>query len=659
MQACIFCVEKHVAKAKVYHDEARAGYAGRVGMALGELAAAEEEAKDGYPVLAQELRRIRKEMETERKDYQAPWEDLLAGIEVLVAVADPATRKMPESERLPVPETTTAPPSSSSTTPPKQRNMSEVPAAGVPMVDGKPLVTPITTGAPAVRKQPVTIAPITGTVSKNPPAEPGCTSCAIASELKANGTLDRVRAENIADHTAGLPARRVVILTSLGDFNPAYSLVTCILDQARALHLAGKRVSVFVNKGCNRTQLPPLPPEIEIRDVMPAHSLKEDVVHEKTYTDTLTALVTHLRYFGSAAVITHDFVFQSWFVTYAKVMHEISKQLGAQFRFYHVMHSSVGSPPRDPEIRKLRATIPTGHQMLALSEADLPYLTKYYGATMDRFYVVPNIRDPRLLLNLSAEACEIVDKTQLHLASIAQVYPLSAPRMSAKGLQHVIRLFAKLQQETDSSAQLRLVVVDAHANGIEGKKQKASMQALAVAEGLHDGVLWFSSDIVPKKAASGLSANDVQGLMRLANLFAFPSVSEAGSLVLQEATLAGNLVVLNASLPCLLEQYRGAHVLAHPWGSSKRETPDPSEGLGGLVNTIWQRVLENSKVSRAPWRLNSAEVLGYRLNEVLVIPPLPAAATKTLEQLKAEQQALVRTTARPRTPTPPAAKPTA
>lgn len=630
MTPCIFCVEKHVARAHGYFEEARSGYPGRIGMALGELSLAEDEAREDYPELAQVLREERKRLEVGRQTYSVPWEELLGRIEEMSRTADPSTRKVapadPATEPAPVPAPAPAPEPL-----PETSTTAALVRPDLPVV-GKPVIRPPNPPQAAVKVQPKaaavpTIRPPAVKVSK------GCTPCEVSKELQASGLADRFRHENIADQEAHLAPRRVVILTTLGDFNPAYSLVTCILDQARALALAGMRVQLFVHKDCNTTDMPPLPELVEVRQVIPRVSLKEDVVNEQAVTDVAGVLQVHLRALGSAAVITHDWVFQSWFVTFAKVMHQFGDRL-KDFRFYHVMHSSVPNspPPLASEIQALRARIPEGHTMIALNRADLPYLAKYYDADPARFVVVPNIRDHRLRLGLSQWGCAVVDRTRLHLAQIAQVYPLSAPRMAAKGLQHVITLFSLLRQEV--SGDMRLVVVDAHANGTEGKRMKDAMRAHAARAGLPDDVLHFVSDIVPDRAGPGLPARDVQGLFQLANLFAFPTTAEAGSLVLQEARLAGNLVVLNSSLPCLAEQAGTMHdSLQHPWGSHRESAPKDAD-LHDLVRQVIDRIEERAW-QRQLLRRNSAEELGETLRKVLVVPPLPKHAVMTDEQIAA------------------------
>jgi hypothetical protein len=660
---CIFCVEKHVARAHGYFEEALAGYGGRVAMAIGELSLAEDEAREAYPELAQVLRTHRKQLEVGRTGYKLPFEELLENIEGLVRHADPAERKVstvdPDDLRsrhdyaeIPLwghrsptnpqdaphaPPTPTPPRTGVATSIVDGKDMALEPSQNPPisgppdrtlrgispaqsgpiknastvMLDGKP--------APAPRRAPPRVS-----LTK------GCSGCEISKELAASGISTRIRQENLDDHAAGLAPRRVVILTTLGDFTPAYSLVTCIIDQARALALAGCRVHLFVHKDCNMQDLPYLPETVEVRPVLPRLALRENVVDEQGATDAASVLMAHLMGLGSAAVIAHDLVFQSWFVTYAKALHTIGDRY-QDFTWYHVCHSSVGSvPPADPAIKALRATIPKGHRMIVLSKGDIPRFAAYYSASEDQFLHVPNIRDPRQLFGLSKWGDQVLTKSGLlNVTGPVQVYPLSAPRMAAKGLHHVIRLFARMERTWRKGL---LLVVDAHANGEEGRRAKTAMKALATKEGLSEGILQFVSDLVPERAAAGLPATDVQGLMRLGNLFAFPTTSEAGSLVLQEAYWAGNLLVLNQSLPCLLEQARGEY-LTHPWGSARQSVKDPSAGLDDLVGVIAATLKEVLETRQAATHHLSCEALGPYLRERIHIPPLPARSLLTNQEI--------------------------
>lgn len=93
MKGCIFCVEKHVGKAMALMSEAKSGYRGRISMAIGELACAEDEASDAG--LAIRIRQARKKLEFYRSDDGVDWEVLLTDIEYRANKADKAESKKP------------------------------------------------------------------------------------------------------------------------------------------------------------------------------------------------------------------------------------------------------------------------------------------------------------------------------------------------------------------------------------------------------------------------------------------------------------------------------------------------------------------------------------------------------------------------------------
>jgi len=130
-----------------------------------------------------------------------------------------------------------------------------------------------------------------------------------------------------------------------------------------------------------------------------------------------------------------------------------------------------------------------------------------------------------------------------------QVYPLSMPRATEKGLPRLLGVFSEWKR---LGFRTKLVVVNAHCNAPKEKKYVESFKISAREDwGLTENDLIFTSDwpgwdqTVPHEVVSQL--------FRLSNVFVFPSWSENCSRVLQEASLAGCLVVGNESFAPMSE----------------------------------------------------------------------------------------------------------
>lgn len=457
--------------------------------------------------------------------------------------------------------------------------------------------------------------PGTGAVAE----KPVCTPCEESRDFR-EASARWAQEDKVANMT-----RRVVILAPLSNFTPSYSITSVVLEQCAALATLGPnvRVHLWVMSGVDRSLLPALPKNVEVHAVIPKTMWQQDQVADEEVARIGTALNKALGSVpGLVAVFTHDLLFQSWYVTAAKAIHglSISAPTGGSggTKWLHLAHSSVGQRPAQADVAgspvSFRTNLPDGHFLLALNSADVPYLAAYYKTSQDRVIVCRNGRDPRLLWDMSPSAAEIITRLRLLEAEWVQVFPLSAERASAKGVPRVIDLLHALEKESQiPGARAVLVVVDAHANGKPAQEQKALMKDYAARLGYQG--LAFTSDLIPDDAGRGLSKSDVQSLFRVSNLFAFPTISEAGPLVLMEAALAGCQLVLNDSLPALREYAASDDILWARWGSIKEA--GSAVDNQALARQILSRNLHRNSRKEALHR-HSLEETGHRLRSLLL-----------------------------------------
>ena len=164
--------------------------------------------------------------------------------------------------------------------------------------------------------------------------------------------------------------------------------------------------------------------------------------------------------------------------------------------------------------------------------------------------VVHNSRDPRTFWNLDDLVVKLIDQYRLFEADIISVYPLSTPRMiSGKGLDKVIKLHSKFKE---LGYKTKLIVCNGHANAQPDQRLISETQMWASGLNIEHNELIFTS-LQGKEYELGVSPKVVSDLFRIANIFIFPTVSENSSLVLLEAMLSGNLLVLNEKVGTLRE----------------------------------------------------------------------------------------------------------
>jgi hypothetical protein len=307
----------------------------------------------------------------------------------------------------------------------------------------------------------------------------------------------------VGKREVGPPICTTVLLTTLGDFQPAYSLSSVIIEQAHALVLMGHLVVVVVHLGANLTDLPPLPAEILILPIMPRVPLADDLINEPGVV-LIRDMLWHLfnTIIGPDAalkhphqedvrVISHDCCFQAAFVTVAKAIH----WLAAMYRdtrmealpWYHLAHSSVGErststversggEPFKTEVRPIwyRQNLPPGHHLIVLNQSDVPHFARYYAwghptdglsptpIDLKHIHALLNPRDIRLHLRMTALASQLTTRYQLHLADVTVLFPASFTRLRAKGLDPALATLGALKR---MGLIVRMLIPVAHANG--------------------------------------------------------------------------------------------------------------------------------------------------------------------------------------------------
>lgn len=527
--------------------ESHQGYPGHFWIALGHLAEASDELVGTYPGIANRIRFERKRLEGDRA-YKP---DLMAIIDQLEHpdLNDKQTVDALDAHRQPVAEPAPGPPAKEHHWDPGPFNR-----AGLYTQD-EPLKLLIPTMAPA-------------TVP--------CTPCEAEKRRQAYGQL--AAQDNMSpDGYRG----RLVILTTLNDFAPSYSLATCALEQARAAASLGYRVHIWARASVQQPSIIgiALPAGVTVDPIIPNVPFADDIINAdgsllllQTLNGYIGALLAAT--IGHLTIINHDGLFQRAFVTLAIAIHRTS-DFGNRVRWWHMAHSSIAAsgPARDVSNRPLQArtTLPIGrHRLLAVTYADVQALARYYDTSPDKVDVLRNSRDPRSFLGMSDNAALITTQAGLLQADVVQIMPLCATRFVPKGAFELVRLFASMHQQ-DPDQTYRLVFACANANGDEIAQAVGALKQKARELYLPDDALVFTHEILPDTGALGLPQADIRALFAVSNLFAFPTTSEASSLTVLEAAVSGCLLVLNENLPCMRDCVQAQHALWVLWDTIRQQ----------------------------------------------------------------------------------------
>lgn len=359
--------------------------------------------------------------------------------------------------------------------------------------------------------------------------------------------------------------KKVAIFTTFYEWSSSYSLTSVVHDQLVAHVKNGYTPILFVLESFYDHYK--VPEGVEIRAVIPQITLEpySGIQVPDNYREDVDRVVTALKQHAMDVdvMIAHDIVFIDTYLPYNLALREAELPC----KYLHWVHSAP-SPRENLEnnLHANRYTLPPNSKLVYLNHDKTIALAEMYGTWPRNVKVVPNSRDPRTFWNLSPLVGEMVDKYDLLSADIISVYPVSTPRMIAgKQLNVVIKIHECLQKLGYST---RLIVPNAHANGESEKELVKSLQS--------PNVIFTST--MGEEYEHGVPSNVVSDLFRLSNIFIFPSISENCSLVLLEAMLAGNLLVLNKDCSGL-QEFGGNNALYFKFGNLDMGTRNEEQAL--------------------------------------------------------------------------------
>lgn len=335
--------------------------------------------------------------------------------------------------------------------------------------------------------------------------------------------------------------KRIAILTTFYTWDKAYSLTSVVENQLLALVKHGYNPVLFVHD--NFVDESRIPPEIEVRKVVPRFPLVDyggNQEIEKEFSEQVKiakkALEENLK--DIDVVLTHDLIFQGWFLPYNVAMREAKLNC----RWLHWIHSAPSPRPNDLKYpHDCRYKTMPNSKLIYMNDYDVIRLAEMYGGWPDDVRVVYNPMDVRSFYNLHPLVVETIDKYRLLEADVIDVYPVSSTRFDGKQVNKVIQVMGHLKKQGKS---VRFICANAHANGEREKKEIEKLILYGIEQGLTRNEVIFTS-LEGEEYEQGVSHEVVAGLFALSNLFIFPTLSENCPLILLEAALSKCLLVLN------------------------------------------------------------------------------------------------------------------
>jgi hypothetical protein len=412
---------------------------------------------------------------------------------------------------------------------------------------------------------------------------------------------------------------RVAILTNFSYFDSKYSLTGIVFDQARMLSTYSHEVVVYCQEGADMKHYPARDAASygwRLRDVIPKTNLI-DYEREGGLTQE------HMDWVGTTVelmkeelkevdiVFTHDLCLTGWNLPHFKMLEGLDKQFCSDGNdpgpkaWYHWIHSIPGDPRKDWwEFDRFTHR----HYLVYPNRSDAMNVVEKYQTMPYRVVVVPHIKDPRSWGGgVSLEMRDFLQRYPDFLqADITQCLPAGQDRLTFKRVPEVMEIFGCMKRR---GLNVFLVVANQWATATTHLREMDEYYHLAELFGLERGKDFeFTRGVgegtrFEEQFKSGIPDYTVREFFGLTNLFIFPTHHESFGLVVPEAALGGNLLVLNKSLQQQIE-ISGGNALYFEFGSVWQHfiPADKSEYLDAVAARIIQQLTtKESAVVAKTW----------------------------------------------------------
>ena len=349
--------------------------------------------------------------------------------------------------------------------------------------------------------------------------------------------------------------KKIGILTTFYNLDPAYSLVTVVLQQLQMLKRNGYQPILFGLT--NFMDQDKVPEGVELRAVVPQWVLEPYGQTGSPVPDDFQANVDKTKevfekeFADLDCLITHDICFINSYLIYNVALKQARLET---LPMLHQIHSAPSQRANlsDPWNELFGLPHPQNSKLIYMNYSEQVAAGEMYGIWPKDVKVVFNPMDLREMYNLSPLTRELIDAYGLFEADIICVYPVSSTRMGddGKAVRKVISVMGYLKE---LGQKVKLIIPNAHANAQREKETIENFLQLAAQKNLDRTEVIFTSFYDLPKYEQGVSHQVVVELFQIANLFIFPSFSENAPLILLEAAATKNLLILNEDFKPMID----------------------------------------------------------------------------------------------------------
>lgn len=412
-------------------------------------------------------------------------------------------------------------------------------------------------------------------------------------------------------------SKKIVIFTTFGDYQKAYSLTRVVRDQLKMLLKNGYSPTVIVNESFPSEDLF-ADPNITLAR-LPNTPVSNDIEKDPTFEADVDAIYRKLKEIitEGTVVLTHDIIYQAAAIKHNFAARKLANEVPG-VKWLHWIHSAT--PPvtlsrlvgifSDDYVNLVRKPFPNS-KYVYFNDFSVPTVANNFGISTEDVRVVHHPTDIAGFFGLSPEVEELMEKKHLLEADAICVYPIRLDR--GKQVQFNIKTMATLKE---AGLSVRMIVVDFHSTGGDKVTYRDELKQIGIDWGLNQEELTFTSE-ERDDWKHEIPYNHVRDLYLLMNVFIMPSVSESYSLITQEAGLLKNVVVLNYDFPPFRDIF-GSNAIFRKYSSNFDVMADPSEAVREGSHTLTEygpdkAPAETRKSYERDYHKGTAEMIAARL----------------------------------------------
>lgn len=365
--------------------------------------------------------------------------------------------------------------------------------------------------------------------------------------------------------------KQVAVLTTFMDLPQQYGLVPVVLNQLTMLVENGYTPGFFCVEGFEKHKdAEKIPEGVIIKPHVPFIHLYDYQLGTKKQTHDVDAIGIHQEKGGNKtnfdrqvgyiieklqpelkeydAVITHDILFQTWFVVHNAAIREIAASY-PEIKWLHWMHSGPSArPPKLDYPHTLRFSGMPNSTWISPNESMCSKFAEMYNVSRKSVRHVYHTFDVCKFFDMHPLSVELIKKHDLFDCDILCVWATRIDHPEPKGLHKAIWFIAQLNKLVEC----KLVFLNSWSANKQAKNTIQSLRNTATQWGLPQENLIFSSEH-GLEWEQGVSHKVVRDMLWVGNLFILPSKTETFSLSMIEAAACKNLLVLNSDLTVMRE----------------------------------------------------------------------------------------------------------